>query len=397
MNRLHVGHEGHVSMHEPPDALAAPRFTGPRTFARLPHLTSLEGAHAAVFGMPWDGGTSFRSGARFGPEAVRSASGMIRTYNAVQRVQVFGELSTIDFGDAHTVPGYVEDTLARIEAFVRPIAEAGVVPVGMGGDHSVTLAELRAIASVHGQLGLLHFDSHTDLWDSYNGRPYSHGTMFRRAIEEGVVDPARTLQVGMRGPLYGEDDEAIPEQLGVETIPWHELAEWTPAPGRSRPRAPRRPAGVPHLRRGLRRPGVLPGHRHAGGRRPDELRGAEAAARLHGAALRRLRRRGGRADLRRPGADHRAVRRQRHLRDAVARDARPAKVEPRRSGRLSTQDAVVASTSMSAKMSERIRCFSSAKRGVATSSSERGRGMSISTTSLTRPGRGLMTWTVSPR
>jgi agmatinase len=198
-------------MHQPPDALAAPRFTGPRTYARLPHVSSLEGAHAAVFGMPWDGGTSFRSGARFGPEAVRSASGMIRTYNAVQRVQVFGELSTIDYGDANTVPGYIEDTLARIEAFVRPIAEAGVVPVGMGGDHSVTLAELRAVASAHGQLGLLHFDSHTDLWDTYNGRPYSHGTMFRRAIEEGILDPARTLQVGMR-----------------ETIPWHELADWTP-------------------------------------------------------------------------------------------------------------------------------------------------------------------------
>ena len=215
-------------IHQPPDALAAPRFTGPRTYARLPHLSSLEGAHAAVFGMPWDGGTSFRSGARFGPEAVRSASGMIRTYNPVQRVQVFGELSTIDYGDANTVPGYIEDTLARIEEFVRPIAEAGVVPVGIGGDHSVTLAELRALASVHGPLGLLHFDSHTDLWDSYNGRPYSHGTMFRRAIEEGILDPARTLQVGMRGPLYGADDEAIPGDLGVETIPWHELAELTP-------------------------------------------------------------------------------------------------------------------------------------------------------------------------
>jgi agmatinase len=215
-------------MFEPPDALAAPRFTGPRTFARLPHVNSLEGAHAAVFGMPWDGGTSFRSGTRFGPEAVRSASGMIRTYNAVQRVQVFGELSTIDYGDAHTVPGYVEDTLERIEAFVKPIAEAGVTPLGIGGDHSVTLAELRAIASVHGQLGLLHFDSHTDLWDSYNGRPYSHGTMFRRAIEEGIIDPARTLQAGIRGPLYGAADEEIPGELGVETIPWHELVDWTP-------------------------------------------------------------------------------------------------------------------------------------------------------------------------
>jgi agmatinase len=218
-----------MTMHQPWDALAAPRFTGPRTFARLPHLSSLDGAHAAVFGMPWDGGTSFRSGARFGPEAVRSASGMIRTYNAVQKVQVFGELSTIDYGDCGTVPGYIEDTLPLIEAFVRPIAEAGVIPLGIGGDHSVTLAELRALASVHGPLGLLHFDSHTDLWDTYNGRPYSHGTMFRRAIEEGILEPARMLQVGMRGPLYGADDEAIPGDLGVKTIPWHELAEVTPA------------------------------------------------------------------------------------------------------------------------------------------------------------------------
>ena len=150
----------------------------------------------------------------------------------------------MDFGDARTVPGYIEDTLGRIEEFVRPIAEAGVVPLGIGGDHSVTLAELRAIASVHGPLGLLQFDSHTDLWDEYNGRPYSHGTMFRRAIEEGVVDPARMIQVGMRGPLYGVEDERIPEELGVEMIPWHELAGWTPAElaERARERLAGRPA-----------------------------------------------------------------------------------------------------------------------------------------------------------
>src|SRR3954451_15217796 len=247
MHRGVQGEEGHEVMHQPWDALEAPRFTGPRTFARLPYVTSLEDAHAAVFGMPWDGGTSFRSGARFGPEAVRSASGMLRTYNAVQRVQVFGALSTIDFGDAPTVPGYVEDTLARIEAFARPIAEAGVTPIGIGGDHSCTLAELRALASVHGTLGLLHFDSHTDLWDLYNGRPYSHGTMFRRAIEEGILDPARTLQVGMRGALYGADDEAIPGELGGGPTPWHELAEWTPAmlAERARERLGQGPAFLP--------------------------------------------------------------------------------------------------------------------------------------------------------
>jgi agmatinase len=218
-----------VPIHQPPDALAAPRFTGPRTFARLPHLTTLEDVDCAVFGMPWDGGTSFRSGARFGPEAIRSASGMIRTYNPVQKVQVFGALSVVDHGDAPTAPGYIEETLQRIEAYVAPIAAAGVVPLGMGGDHSVTLAELRALAATHGPLGLVQLDSHTDLWDTYNGLPYGHGTVFRRAIEEGIVDAARVVQAGMRGSLYGAEDEALPGSLGVETIPWTELAERSPA------------------------------------------------------------------------------------------------------------------------------------------------------------------------
>ena len=226
-----------MPIHQPPDALAAPRFTGPRTFARLPHLTTLEDVDCAVFGMPWDGGTSFRSGARFGPEAIRSASGMIRTYNPVQKVQVFGALSVVDHGDAPTAPGYIEETLQRIEAYVAPIAAAGVVPLGMGGDHSVTLAELRALAAAHGPLGLVQLDSHTDLWDSYNGLPYSHGTVFRRAIEEGIVDAARVVQAGMRGSLYGAEDEALPDSLGVEAIPWTELAELAPAAFAARVRA----------------------------------------------------------------------------------------------------------------------------------------------------------------
>jgi agmatinase len=228
---------GGPPLHQPWDALEAPRFTGPRTYARLPYVKDLAGVEAAVFGLPWDGSTSFRSGARFGPEAVRSASGMIRTYNHALRVQVFGELSTIDYGDAPTAPGYVEQTLQRMEAFVAPLAESAAVPVGIGGDHLVTLAELRALAKVHGRLGLVHLDAHTDLWDTYNGLPYAHGTMFRRAIEEGVLDPGRIIQLGMRGPLYGEDDEAIPASLGVETVGWLELAEMTPAQVLERVRA----------------------------------------------------------------------------------------------------------------------------------------------------------------
>jgi agmatinase len=216
-------------VYEPWDALTAPRFTGPRTYARLPYVTDLDGVHAAVFGVPWDGGASFRGGARFGPEAIRSASAMIRTYNPVQRVQVFGTLSTIDYGDSPTAPGYIEETLERAEAFVRPIAEAGVIGIGMGGDHSMALAELRALAAVHGPLGLVHLDAHTDLWDRYNDLPLSHGTMFRRAIESDLLDPARVLQAGMRGPLYSAADEEIPASLGVETIPWVELCLLDPA------------------------------------------------------------------------------------------------------------------------------------------------------------------------
>jgi agmatinase len=232
-------------VYEPWDALKAPRFTGPRTYARLPYINDLDGVEAAVYGVPWDGGASFRGGARFGPEGVRSASAMIRTYNPVQRVQVFGVLSTIDYGDAPTAPGYLEETLRRAQEFARPIAESGAVPVAIGGDHSITLAELRALAAVHGALGLVHLDSHTDLWDSYyDGIRYGHGTLFRRAIEEGLLEPSRMLQAGMRGPLYGESDEGIPDELGVESIPWVELARLSPdeLAGRARARLGSGPA-----------------------------------------------------------------------------------------------------------------------------------------------------------
>ena len=224
-------------MYEPADSLASPRFTGPRTFARLPQVHDLDGVDVAVFGMPWDGATTYRSGARFGPEGVRSASAMLRPYNPVQDVMVFGNLSCIDYGDASSVPGYVADTLDRIEEFVRPIAEAGATPVGMGGDHSVTLAELRAVAKVHGPLGLVHLDSHGDIWESYFGRPYNHGTLFRRALEEGLIDPARSMQAGMRGSLYGPDDLGMHAKLGIEMLTWGELARLEPAAYADRVRA----------------------------------------------------------------------------------------------------------------------------------------------------------------
>lgn len=215
-------------MYEPSNALLSPRFTGPRTFARLPYVPGVDDADAVVFGMPWDGAATFRGGARSGPEAIRSASALLRPYNPGQRVQVFGELSVADAGDALTVPGYIEQTLERIQEFVGGLAASGATTFGMGGDHSVTLAELRALAAVHGPLGLVHLDAHGDLWDEYFGLPYNHGTVFRRALEEGLIDPARTLQAGMRGSLYTPEDADLPRQLGLQVLPWDELRELTP-------------------------------------------------------------------------------------------------------------------------------------------------------------------------
>lgn len=216
-------------IHQPPDALEAPRFTGPRTFARLPLIEDLADVDCAVYGLPWDGGTSYRPGARFGPEAIRSASSLLRPYNAAQGVQVLGALSVVDHGDAPTVPGYIEDTLARIERFVERIVSAGAVPLAMGGDHSVTLAELRALAAAHGPLGLVQFDAHADLWDSYNDRPLSHGTFVRRALEEGLLDGRRTLQLGLRGPLYDSGDVDVAGEFGIAQIASDELLAMEPA------------------------------------------------------------------------------------------------------------------------------------------------------------------------
>jgi agmatinase len=225
------------NVYEPADALAAPRFTGPRTFARLPHVTDLDGVRFAIFGMPWDGSASYRGGARFGPEAVRSASTLLRPYNPAQDVQVFGRVSAVDYGDAPTVPGFVRETLDRIAAFVRPLVERGVVPFGVGGDHSVTLGELRALAGVHGPLGLVQLDAHSDLWDSYFGQPLNHGTVFRRALEEGLIDPARSVQAGMRGSLYAPEDAGAGARLGFDVVPWDELGRTEPAAFADRVRA----------------------------------------------------------------------------------------------------------------------------------------------------------------
>jgi agmatinase len=192
----------------PADSLKSPRFTGPFTFARLPHVTDLEGVDLAVTGVPFDTGTSYRVGGRFGPAAVRDASMMLRPYNPNLGVAPFEILSCIDHGDIAIVPGAIEPSYERIEAAVGQMAQAGVVPLLIGGDHACTLAHLRAMRA-HGPVAVIDFDAHTDAWDSYFGQRYNHGTWMRRAIEEGLVDAAHSLEVGLRGTLYGSDDWSV--------------------------------------------------------------------------------------------------------------------------------------------------------------------------------------------
>src|SRR6478672_2150240 len=173
-----------VTRFSPPDASRAPRYTGIRTFARLPHVTlPHEGVDAAVIGIPFDTATSFRSGARFGPEAIRSASALLRPYHPALDVNVVETLSIVDYGDVPVSPGDTERTYGQIEQGLAPLVEAGVFPLALGGDHSVTLAELRVLARKHGPLALLQLDAHGDTWDEYFGQRYFHGTTFLRAFE----------------------------------------------------------------------------------------------------------------------------------------------------------------------------------------------------------------------
>jgi agmatinase len=226
-----------VTHHRPPEASAGPRFTGPRTFMRLPFVQTTEDVDVAIVGVPTDDAVSFRSGARFGPEAVRSASVLLRPYNPHLQVDVVESLSMVDYGDAPTVPGYHEESLGRIEGFLAPLHEAGVVPLCIGGDHSIVLAELRAAARVHGPLALVHLDAHADVWEEYYGARYFHGTVFKRAVEEGLVDPSRSVQAGMRGTLYGASDMTASAELGYDALTWSELERLTPSEYGDRVRA----------------------------------------------------------------------------------------------------------------------------------------------------------------
>jgi agmatinase len=201
------------------DALEYARFTGIPTFMRLPNITQPDELDIAIIGIPFDGGTTYRPGPRFGPRNVRVQSAIIRPWNPVLKLNPFEKYRIADFGDLSVNPLSIEDTFRRIEQGLAPVLAAGARTACVGGDHSISLPILRAIARKHGgPVNLIQFDAHNDLWDEYFGSKYSHGTPFRRAFEEGLLQDGGVLQIGLRGQVYGEDDFDFARQHQVRMV-----------------------------------------------------------------------------------------------------------------------------------------------------------------------------------
>ncbi|WP_170607675.1 agmatinase [Ruegeria arenilitoris] len=199
------------------------RFSGPNTFMRLPQASSLSGLDVAILGIPMDIGTSWRSGTRFGPKQIRSESAMIRPYNMATSAAPFESLQIADIGDLAINTFSLTDSLSIIKESYEGILEQGVIPVAMGGDHSITLPILRAIAAKHGPVALVHVDAHADVNDEMFGEKEAHGTVFRRAYEEKLIDPDRTFQIGIRGSGYAASDFTEAQGWGFRHFPAWEL------------------------------------------------------------------------------------------------------------------------------------------------------------------------------
>ncbi|SEQ16129.1 agmatinase [Thalassovita taeanensis] len=204
-----------------------PRFAGIPTFMRLPYVPPgherFNDVQIGVIGVPWDSGTTNRPGPRHGPRQLRDASTMIRAEHAVSRVRPFEARACADLGDVGPNPADIQDSMARITAFYDQVMGAGIVPLTAGGDHLSSLPILRAVAKT-GPVGMVHFDSHTDLYHSYfGGTMYTHGTPFRRAVEEGLLDPKRVVQIGIRGTQYDREDQDFAASVGIRIIPIEEF------------------------------------------------------------------------------------------------------------------------------------------------------------------------------
>jgi len=202
----------------PVDATQYPRFAGAATFARLPRLDEVSRADVAVVGVPFDSGVSYRPGARFGPAHVRQASRLLRPYNPALDVEPFGAQQVVDAGDIACNPFDIAAAISQIEEAATALTESDTRLLILGGDHTIALPLLRTMAARHGAVAVLHFDAHLDTWDTYFGAPYTHGTPFRRASEEGLIDIDHSMHVGIRGPLYAASDLLESERLGFATI-----------------------------------------------------------------------------------------------------------------------------------------------------------------------------------
>ena len=203
--------------YHPVSAMEFPRYSGIRTFMRLPNVTDLSAdVDIAIVGVPFDTGGTYRVGARFGPGGIRDQSMLLRPYNPALDVVLFEHCSCVDYGDLQTAPGYLPESHQMItDGASAVLANDSVTPIFLGGDHSVSLPLLRAVHAKHGPVGLIHFDSHSDLWHSYFNGKDTHGTPFRRALEEGLIDPQRSCQIGLRGSLYDKDDYQMTESEGM--------------------------------------------------------------------------------------------------------------------------------------------------------------------------------------
>jgi agmatinase len=212
-------------MYQPKDSSKSPRFCGVRTFMRLEQIKTTDNVDFAVLGVPFDTAASNRTGQRYGPQHIRNFSVLLRPYNPDMDINIFDYCSGVDYGDVDVIPGNVHRTYDNIVSELEPILDNGITPIIMGGDHSISLGNLRAFHKKYGPIALVHFDSHGDTWDNYYGEKYMHGTPFRRAVEEGLLDVDHSIQVGMRGPLYSIDDIEDARVLGFEVIPMREVRQ----------------------------------------------------------------------------------------------------------------------------------------------------------------------------
>ena len=204
---------------EPISGTVIPRFAGPSTFARLPELRDVSHCDVAIVGIPFDAGTSYRPGARFGPQAIRQASRHLRTqYHPAYDTEPFAEQQVADAGDISCNPYNIEKAVLEIQKAVTDLLGKVDKVISLGGDHTIALPLLRAVNHYHGPVALVHFDAHLDTWDTYYGAPYTHGTPFRRASEEKLFLENASMHVGIRGPLYSKDDLKNDKELGFKVI-----------------------------------------------------------------------------------------------------------------------------------------------------------------------------------